>query len=354
MNKHLRRLLLTVIALSFFSDACGRKTDLVIPESPRPEAVKSIKAETRGATAWLTWPIPDKNVEGKSLKPSDITQFRIYRTEIGRDAKRGRVKLQDEINTAAPSPAVVKNNTVTWGDSGLKYGQVYGYRIRAVSVRGGVSRLSDEIFITPSPPLAVPREVEAKSGDNYIVITWAPVTAWMDESPAKGYVGYNIYRGTEYGRYDQTPLNKQPVTDTSFRDATAKNDHTYYYIVRSFAESVPPWNESPDSATVSATPLDRTPPDKPAGLTVLAGVNRVFLTWDENKETDLAGYHVYRSLGGGKSYLRLNAKLLTRTTFSDDTVKSGNTYYYAVTAVDKSGNESARSGEKKAHVEILK
>jgi len=354
MKKHLRWLLAAVLALSAFSGACGRKTDPVIPESPRPEALKGIKAETRGATAWLTWPIPAHNVEGRSMNPADIAQFRIYRTELGRDGKRGRTKLQAELDMAVPSPAVVRNNTVAWSDGGLKYGQTYGYRIRAVSARGGVSLLSEEILITPSPPLAVPLDVVAKSGDTFIMITWAPVTTWMDGSPAQGYIGYNIYRGTEYGRYEQTPLNKQPLAETSFKDGTAKNDHTYYYIVRSASEQAPPWYESLDSATVSATPLDRTPPDKPTGLTVLAGVNRVFLTWDENKESDLAGYHVYRSLGGGKGYLRLSGKLLTRTTFSDDSVKSGSTYYYAVTAVDKSGNEGARSAEMKAHVEILR
>lgn len=354
MRKHLCRLLAAVLALSAFSGACGRKTEPLVPESPRPETVKGIKAETRGNTAWLSWPIPDKNAEGRSMNPADIAQFRIYRTEIGRDAKRGRFKLQAELDMTGASSPLVRSNIVTWSEGSLRYGQTYGYRIRAVSARGGVSRLSEEIFITPSPPLAVPGDVEAESGDNYTMIAWAPVTTWMDGRPAEGSVRYNIYRGTEHGRYDQTPLNKQPLTVTSYRDATAKNDHTYYYIIRSVAEPAPPWNESPDSATASATPLDRTPPSKPSGLTVLAGVNRVFLTWTENKEGDLAGYHVYRSPGSGKGFVRMNSKVLTRTTFSDDSVRSGSTYYYAVTAVDKYENESARSTEMKAHVEILR
>jgi hypothetical protein len=353
MNMHLRFLLVSALALSLVSAGCGRKTNPIVPESPRPEAVRSVKAEARGTEAWLTWPIPERNVEGRSMKPADIEQFRVYRTEIGRDARRGRLKLLAEITLASPSPAVVRNNSVTWSDTNLRFGQTYGYSIQAVSSRGGRSRMSDEILVTPAPPLAVPQHVEAAGGDNYTVITWAAVTTWMDGRPAAPAARYNIYRGTERGRYDQAPLNRQPFAQPSFRDTTARNDHTYYYIVRSVAQEAPPWNESPDSAAVSATPRDRTPPDSPAGLTVLAGLNRVFLTWNENRESDLAGYHVYRAPGGTKSFVRLTTKPLTRTTFSDDTVKSGNTYHYAVTAVDTSGNESIRSVEKTTHVEVL-
>lgn len=351
MKKHLPLFLAAAVVLT---GACGRKTDPVVPESPRPEAVQGVKAEARGATTWLTWPIPEKNVEGRSMNPAEIAQFRVYRTEIGRDAKRGRFKLLAEIDMKAPAPAMVRNNTVTWSDTGLRYGQTYGYRIRAVSARGGVSRLSEEILVTPSPPLAVPQDVEATAGDGSVLLAWAPVTAWQDGSPAHGAVGYNVYRGTERGRYEQTPLNKQVLTEPRFTDATARNEHTYYYTVRSVSGTAQPWLESPDSTAASATPRDRTPPAKPTGLTVLAGVNRVFLTWNESGESDLAGYHVYRSLGGGKGFVRLNAKLLTRTTYSDDTVKSGTTYYFAVTAVDKNGNEGDRSLETKAHVEKIR
>ncbi|HTF99253.1 MAG TPA: hypothetical protein VK654_01545 [Nitrospirota bacterium] len=354
MRKHLPWTLASACVLIIVSGACGRKTDPVIPDSPRPAMVSGIKVEARGGTAWLSWQIPDRNVEGKSINAADIVQFRIYRTEIGRDTKRGRFKLLAEIDMTNPAPAMVRNTTVTWSDERLKFGQSYAYRIRAVSARGGLSKLSDEIIVTPAHPLAVPVGVEAVSGDNFNVISWSTVTTWMDGQPARIAARYNVYRGTERGRYDQTPLNKQPLAEPPFKDGTALNNHTYYYVVRSVAESAPPWNESPDSAVASATPLDRTPPAKPAGLTVLAGVNRVFLTWNENRENDLAGYHLYRSTGSGRNFVRLNDKLLTRTTFSDDTVKSGNTYHYAVTAVDKSGNESARSDEKSAYIEVLR
>ncbi len=333
--------------------ACALKTDPLIPASPRPEQVKNIKAATRDARVFLSWPIPTKNVEGVSMKNADILLFRIYRAEFGRERKRARYKQYTELNMSSPAPASVRNSVVFWSDDQVKYGYIYGYRIRAVSVRGGVSNQSEEVRITPLLGPAPPRGVKALGGDSYTLITWETVTTWVDGSPYKGFVGYDIYRGTEQGLYDEPPLNKEPLTVTSYKDTGAVNNRTYYYLVRSVNSPVQPWKESPDSVEVTATPRDLTPPNRPKGLTAVPGVGRVFLSWNENKEADLAGYHVYRSTKHGKNYERLTDRLLLRTTYLDETVKTGDTYYYVLTAVDQSGNESEYSHELKVHVERL-
>ncbi|HEV8203239.1 MAG TPA: hypothetical protein VGP98_03310, partial [Pyrinomonadaceae bacterium] len=72
-----------------------------------------------------------------------------------------------------------------------------------------------------------------------------------------------------------------------------------------------------------------------------------------NKETDIAGYNIYRSTDPDlpkQNWTRLNATLLTRTTYQDDKVESGKTYYYYIVAVDKAGNVSPPSevGSEKA------
>jgi len=144
------------------------------------------------------------------------------------------------------------------------------------------------------------------------------------------------------------------VTGSQHLDATAVNGKQYFYRVRAVDSPVRPWQESPDSAEVPATPHDMTPPAPPTGITVVPGIGRVFLTWNENKEQDLAGYHVYRSMKAGGKQERLTDKPLNRTTFSDETVKQGGAYYYSITAVDKSGNESARSKGKKTYTEKIR
>jgi fibronectin type 3 domain-containing protein len=334
--------------------ACGRKTLPQVPDSPRPEKIQDIKIETRDIVAFLSWPLPARNVEGRDITSADIRQFRIYRAELGRDRKMGRYKLFAEINMADPSPAEVRNNRVFWSDRNLKYGQVYGYQVRAVSVRGGVSPVSDAVRAAPLLSLAVPMGLSAQANDSSVQLSWDPVTTRMDGSHYDGFVGYHLYRGTEKSRYDELPLNKEPLRTNSFKDTTTSNDTTYYYMVRSVDSPALPWRESLDSEEVSATPRDRTPPARPRGLTVVPGVGRAFLTWNENKERDLAGYNVYRSTRRGRGHEKLTDVVLTRTTFSDETAKQGAVYYYMVTAVDRAGNESAGSAEKKVSIEKLR
>lgn len=334
--------------------SCGRKTDPLTPDSPRPEAVADIKAVTRDNIAYLSWRVPAKNIEGKEMPPAAIQGFWVYRAEMEPGRKKARYKLLVEISMANPAPAEVRNGMVFWTDKNLKYGPVYAYKIRPVSTRGGVGPYSSEARVVPLLSLAPPKNVAAAGGDSSVLLTWDAAATRMDGSRYEGFVGYNVYRGTEQGRYDQTTLNKEPLRTSSYKDTAVVINNTYYYMVRSVDSPAPPWKESVDSAEVSAVPKKLTPPEKPAGLTVVPGVGRIFLTWNENKERDLAGYHVYRSEKSGKEYARLTDIPLSRSTYSDETVKPNITYYYVVTAVDKYGNESAWSKEQKAYAERLR
>jgi uncharacterized protein len=356
MNTELRRAVLaaTTVLLLVSAVSCGRKTEPITPDSPRPAAVTGIKVAVRDAVAYLSWPVPAKNVEGKSLDPAEIRGFRVYRAEAGRDRKRPLYRQVAEISMANPAPAEVRNGIVTWSDTGLQYGRVYVYRVRAYSMKGGVSGYSDEVRAAPLLSLSPPKNLAAESGDTVVTLTWDAVTTKSDGSLHQGFVGYVVYRGTEPGKYDEAPLNKETIAGVMYRDTAVANDKQYYYRVRTVDSPVKPWQESLDSLEVSATPRDTTPPEPPKNITVVPGIGRVFLTWSENKESDLAGYYVYRSVKSGAGYERLTAKPLNRSTFSDETVKQGTTYYYFITAVDKSGNESRRSKEQKTYTEKIR
>jgi hypothetical protein len=272
-----------------------------------------------------------------------------------RDRKRARYRLVAEINLSKPAPAEVRGGRVFWSDPNLRYGQVYGYRIRVVTVRGGMSQFSEEVPLAPLLSLAAPKTLSAAGGDGFNLLNWGPVTTRADGSTYEGFVGYNAYRGIEKGRYDETPLNKEPLRTNTYKDTSAVNDKTYYYIVRAVDSPIRPWKESLDSPEAFAMPRDLTPPKRPTGLTVVPGVSRIFLTWNENKERDLAGYFVYRSTRrSGKNFRRLTDKPINRSTYSDETVKPGVSYFYAVTAVDTSGNENPMSREQQAYAEKLR
>ena len=70
----------------------------------------------------------------------------------------------------------------------------------------------------------------------------------------------------------------------------------------------------------------------------------VTLDWNDNKETNLVSYIVYRTTTSGGPY-ELRAWGLTASYYSDPSVVSGTTYYYVVTVINESSMESEYSNE---------
>ncbi|MGH7213831.1 MAG: fibronectin type III domain-containing protein [Tepidisphaeraceae bacterium] len=86
-------------------------------------------------------------------------------------------------------------------------------------------------------------------------------------------------------------------------------------------------------AVIEATTLAPTP----ANLTATAvGTTRINLNWDDNAESNLAGYHVYRSTTPDFTPAPSNriATLVTTSAYSDTSPPDGGRFYYKVTAVD--------------------
>jgi len=75
----------------------------------------------------------------------------------------------------------------------------------------------------------------------------------------------------------------------------------------------------------------------------------VALSWNPSSST-LSGYNVYRGSVSGGPYSKVNSSLDQMATYTDSSVQAGSTYYYVVTAVDASGNESAFSNQAQAVV----
>ncbi len=110
----------------------------------------------------------------------------------------------------------------------------------------------------------------------------------------------------------------------------------------------PEWIDCVFGSTCGGGGGDTTPPAAPSGLIATAGDGSVDLNWNDNGETDLAGYTVYRSTTSGGPYSAVNASLLTVSSYTDTGVVNGTTYYYVVTASDTSANESGNSNEASA------
>jgi hypothetical protein len=133
---------------------------------------------------------------------------------------------------------------------------------------------------------------------------------------------------------------------TTYTDTGLTPGVEYTYQVKSRDKS-PNLNETAFSSPASATPLDA-PPVAPAGLAATAGDTQVSLDWNDNGESDLAGYNVYRSTTPGTGYVKVNGTLLSSSNYLDSGLVNGTTYYYVVTAVDTGSNQSSYSSEASA------
>lgn len=80
----------------------------------------------------------------------------------------------------------------------------------------------------------------------------------------------------------------------------------------------------------------------------LARAGSVTISWDANKESDLAGYKVYFGTQS-KNYTDFN-DVGSVTSFKISNLEAGKTYFFAVTAYDNSGNESGFSAEVSANI----
>jgi fibronectin type 3 domain-containing protein len=78
------------------------------------------------------------------------------------------------------------------------------------------------------------------------------------------------------------------------------------------------------------------------GSGTAAPSHSVDLSWSASAST-VAGYNLYRGTTAAGPFTKLNSVLDAGTTFTDNNVVAGSTYYYVATSVDTSGTESGYS-----------
>ena len=87
-----------------------------------------------------------------------------------------------------------------------------------------------------------------------------------------------------------------------------------------------------------------------SGSATAPAPHSVDLAWTASSGSGVTGYNIYRATKTGGPYTKVNSSLNLDTTFTDNSVVAGTTYFYVVTAVDGAGTESAYSNEAKAIV----
>jgi fibronectin type 3 domain-containing protein len=355
--------------------ACGKRGDPHPPVPVIPKATTDLVVAQRGSKVLLSWSYPAMTTAGKSL--TNIRRVIVYRTveplpvvqppqpdttttpqAIGAFANvpplspAQFVKLRNKLDSieGANLPAASNGARLTYEDTPATHSSdSRPVRLTyAVVTEGGTSvgDLSNLASIVPLDVATPPTALTATAKPNGVTLTWsAPQTAIAPN--AKVYVsGYNIYRlGQGETMSELTkPINTAPVKETTYTDAPPYAAYTYVVTAVSG-----PGAESEPSAGATVTFKDLTPPPAPKNLQYLLETKAVRLLWDPVDAPDLAGYKVYRTEGVGHEpnvreigTVPMFAAPVTTTYAVDTGADPGIAYKYAVTAVDKNGNESER------------
>jgi hypothetical protein len=227
------------------------------------------------------------------------------------------------------------------------------YAVEALNAGGRSAGLSNEVRVPLVWTLPPPREFAARVTGQGVVLTWA--NDLPPAGPAAVHYLFRIYRRQEGSQEQilagQIPAGSSPIL--TLTDSSIEWEKTYEYHAETVTvvarENKPELQvEGDDTPEIKVFADDVFPPAVPAGLQAVASgpgqKTFVDLVWAPVTDVDLDGYNVYRHEEGGAP-VKVNAALLKTPAYRDDSVISGKSYLYSVSAVDVRGNESARSEE---------
>ncbi len=381
-----------LVALGLAPAACGKKGDPLPPLRHVPARVEKLAIAERGGFIYLEWEAPRKTNHGSpkvELKVAEILRRVLEQPRVKAELpeeetpenKAEPEEREEFVGPPLPPPpppppfreqaAVIATLEVPADGGPVSFrdpwdpsweGKRVEYAVRHLNRRGAPSESSPVVAIDPVPPLTAPGGVEAAAADGFVRVTWR-------EEP-RGLFGFDLQRRSESGSYPPSPLNPAPLRVARYEDRTAPWGVPICYQVKKVAGLPPPQGpdnteasapaelspeaelsrspvviESPESAEACVTAIDVFAPPPPGNPVAVAATGGILISWKEVPVADLGGYLVYRATTAEGPFDLQNEKPLPVATYTDRRVQSGQVYFYAVSALDRTvpPNESARS-----------
>lgn len=347
-------MLLIGLAMLSLAPTCGKRRPPLPPIERIPQRTEALTGVQRGNQVILSWPAPLRNASDGSVQS-------IRRVDVYRVAERPTAPLpmtEEEFATRATLIGSVPFDQIRRGAAELMYVDTLQmaetarlrYAIRYVNAAGQRAAFSNFFLMEPAAKIAEPPTLTGHEySESAIMINWQAPTRNVNGSTPVNLLGYNIYRSAAAEpQAEPKRLNADPVTTTQYEDKIFKFGEKYRYFVRAVSlgtEGKPV--ESLNSNELELSQADKYPPSAPSLAQPGVAPGRVALFWTANPEPDVAGYLLYRSTDPNlpkDKWTKLTPSVYNRTTFTDENVETGRTYYYYVIAVDASGNESPPSG----------
>jgi fibronectin type 3 domain-containing protein len=172
---------------------------------------------------------------------------------------------------------------------------------------------------------AAPSGLSAESASGEVNLDW---------EAASDAETYNVYRGAESGVDASGSPLEEGLSETSYTDGSAENGETYFYVVTGVADE-----EGDPSGEAQGAPFA-----PPSGLEGTSGDSQVSLSWEAAPGAET--YSVYRDTTSGVDASgNPLAEGVGEASYADESAENGTTYYYVVTSVNTTEEESPESGQ---------
>ena len=308
-------------AAAVILSSCGYVGEPMYPLLNIPARVEDLAAVQRGAAIVYQFTQPVLTTEGKGAK---IGEF-----EIRVAASQGSFDLNDwysrsqRIEAKPDASGHVRSEI----PAGPWIGKDLILGVKAFGVNHRDVGWSNFATVTVIEPLPKPSGLEAKAVSEGVRVTW--------HAPA------GQYRVLRRAEAEKEFALVATVDATEWLDPATEYGKQYTYLVQGVKKAGVSEAESDLSDPRQITPVDTFPPAVPTGVNAIVAASHIELVWDRNTEADLALYRLYRAISGGP--LEKLADIPDTPSYSDMQVESGKQYRYAVSAVDRLGNESKQS-----------
>jgi hypothetical protein len=322
----------------------------------------------------LTFILPRDSVEKREiLKPISVNVYRNFEPVSPLNSPAATAPANPTLLLTIP-PAMVDRYTVQGrvrfvdslrAEDFSAAGREAVYLVRTFVSPKKLSSSSNVAALAIYPPANPIADLKAAFSRSGVTLSWTPPEKTLSGT-APNIAFYQIYRAEmesapNAGANPAADGNTEPsnpkvpfariaeAASPPYTDTQTELGKTYVYSVRSVAQYPGVQLESVDSNFATITPKDVFPPPAPQDLVAAfvpaAGGTPAYLdlSWSISAATDIAGYNVYRSEDPSRPGTRVNSELLLTPAFRDMNALPGRTYFYTVTAIDRSGNESPAS-----------
>jgi len=324
-------LLFMIILVNY---GCGYKSPPLALESTIPPQINDLTCSVVSGRIVLSWTMPEKVRHGDTVEG-----FRIYSGYFPKDkfCADCPLKFQKSFDIFPDSSEGFKvdQKKAEFGFGTPLNGQYYIFSIQVIDSKGRFGKRAKPLVIFVENIPAKVSGFSAIQKNGKIVLSWEPFA-----SPE---IFYNIYRSNNKNQVNL--INHSMKGIDSYSDKDVNYETEYKYKIAACIDLNGKYIEGERSQDLVIYFKDIIPPKKPYGLFAICMKGTIILRWEKVSDIDLAGYNVYRASEKEPACVKLNLKPVVEPYYHDLNVKSGVTYKYSISAVDKAKepNESKKT-----------